>query len=108
LLKSVFLEAARIGGRAALPDGFPFSAFGLESQPTVGAFLGALTARLFPAGGLTGGDAVLYPRLGLILDQGCLAERIRRAAGSAPDPERLRSVYASLCDCLAADRAFPG
>lgn len=106
LLKAVFLEAARSGGGAALPDGFPFSAFGLEPQPTAGAFLRALTPRLFPADGLNGADAALYPRLNLILEQGSLAERLLRAAGSAPDPERLRSAYASLCDSLAADRAF--
>ncbi len=108
LLKEVFLEAARIGGGAALPGGFPFAAFGIGPQPTVGALLRALTPRLFPADGLTGGDAALYPRLSLILDQGSLAERLLRAAGSAPGPERLRSVYASLCDSLVADRVFPG
>lgn len=108
LLKAVFLEAARIGGGAALPAGFPFAAFGMEPQPTVGAFLRALTQRLFPAGDLTGGDAALYPRLSLIVDQGSLAERLLRAAGSAPGPERLRSVYASLCESLLADRAFLG
>lgn len=108
LLKAVFLEAARIGGGAALPAGFPFIAFGMEPQPTVGAFAGALTQRLFPAEDLAPGDAALYPRLRLILDQGSLAERLLRAAGPSPGPDRLRAVYASLCECLPADRPFPG
>lgn len=106
LLKSVFLETARIGGSAALPAGFPFAAFGLEPQATAGAFLRALTDRLFPAAGLSAGDAILYPRLKLILEQGSLAERLLRAAGPAPVPERMRAVYASLCEALPADRAF--
>lgn len=35
-----------------------------------------------------------------IVGQGTLARRLRRAAGEAPSRERLRAIYAELCDCL--------
>ncbi|MCL4177521.1 MAG: glutamate--cysteine ligase [Verrucomicrobia bacterium] len=44
--------------------------------------------------------------LELILRQGPLARRLLKAAGSAPDRDRLRSVYRRLCECLAENRLF--
>ena len=107
LLRSLFLETARLGGAAPLPAGFPCAAFAMDAQPTVGAFLRALTERIFPAAGLAPADAGPHARIRLILEQGTLAERLLRAAGPGPGIERLRAVYASLCDALAADRPFP-
>jgi hypothetical protein len=106
LLKSAFLDAARLGGAAPLPAAYPWAAYGLDPQPTAGAGLRALADRLFPAGEAPGSDASLPSRLRLILDRGSLSERLLRAAGPAPDRERLRTVYASLCDCLHDDRPF--
>lgn len=42
----------------------------------------------------------------LFLRRGCLARRIRRAAGENPSRERLRAVYADLGACLAEGRLF--
>jgi glutamate---cysteine ligase / carboxylate-amine ligase len=55
----------------------------------------------------------VYPEweepLALILRRGCLARRIRDAAGDSPSPERLRGVYGDLCRCLDEGRLFdPG
>jgi gamma-glutamyl:cysteine ligase YbdK (ATP-grasp superfamily) len=55
------------------------------------------------------GAAHALPQLATLLEQGCLARRIRRALGpsvSAPDRASLREVYASLADCLREGRMF--
>lgn len=41
-----------------------------------------------------------------IFEQGSLARRILRATGPSPTPQRLRTVYGQLCDCLANGVAF--
>jgi hypothetical protein len=49
-----------------------------------------------------------------ILARGPLSRRILRAVtgsdkpepGTAPDPQRVRAVYRTLCECLAAGRMF--
>lgn len=113
LLKSLFLETARKGMAAAVPDGFPFRAFGVEPQATAGDFLKALTAGIFGSSRTAvsgerdyGGDEVFLPAIDLILAEGSLAERILRAA---PEPARYPAAYAKLCDCLEADMPFrPG
>lgn len=106
LLQALFLDTARLGGGAPLPDGYPCDAFGLEPRPTVGGFLRALTDALFPAAGVAGGEVASVERLRLILAKGTLSERLLRSAGPAPDRERLRATYAELCECLHADSPF--
>jgi carboxylate-amine ligase len=44
--------------------------------------------------------------LGIILRRGCLARRIRDAAGETPSRERLHEVYGELCRCLDGGRLF--
>jgi len=44
--------------------------------------------------------------LRVILNEGCLARRLVRAAGPNPSAERLREVYTDLADCLAQGRSF--
>ncbi len=109
MLKSVFLDAARLGMTASLPPEYPCSAFGVEAQPTIGAFLKAVTARAFPDRRV-GADAAFMPHIGLILSQGSLAERILRSSAEEtsrlPKPSGYRAAYERLCDCLEADQAF--
>ena len=116
LLRALFLDSARLGMAAAMPAEFPVSAFGVDPQPTVGAFLKVVTARAFPARRV-GADAAFLPHLDLILSQGNLAERLLRASagsGGAVAPERRHggkpagylAAYARLCDCLEADQAY--
>ncbi len=109
LLQSLFLDSARIGAAATLPGEFPFRAFGLDPQPTVGHMLRALRARALRAR-LTG-DAGLDTRLqapmnaalDVIFNYGSLAERILKAA---PTPDRFLLVYTRLCECLERDEPF--
>ena len=98
LLRAAFLESARAGMAAALPAGFPCEAFGLDAQPTVGAFLRALDARLFRDPGAS--------PVRRILDTGSLAERILAAAGPTPSPARYREAFARLCECPEGDLPF--
>lgn len=42
--------------------------------------------------------------LAVLLDEGCLAQRLLRRAGTEPDRGALRTVYAELCDCLREGR----
>ena len=51
-------------------------------------------------------DRSCLQTLNFILDEGCLSRRILKATGLAPDPSRLRVVYAELCQCLAQNRLF--
>ena len=48
----------------------------------------------------------LHAPLGLVLERGSLAERLRRALGTAPARPRLREVYGRLCDCVEDGRPF--
>jgi hypothetical protein len=52
--------------------------------------------------------AAAAPMLRSIVNEGCLARRIARAAGPRPSTARLHEVYARLADCLAQDRFFSG
>ena len=110
LLKALFLDAARQGMAAPMPDGFPFPAFGLDRQASAGGFLKALTSTVFGSSRTAvsgerdyGGDEVFLPAIELILTEGNLAERILRAA---PEPARYPAAYARLCECLEKDVAF--
>jgi len=44
--------------------------------------------------------------LEVILDQGPLARRLLSAAGEAPDRDRLRDVFGTLCGCLERNHPF--
>jgi len=44
--------------------------------------------------------------LSVYLEDGCLARRILRAAGSSPSRDRLRHVYGRLADCLSGGEVF--
>jgi gamma-glutamyl:cysteine ligase YbdK (ATP-grasp superfamily) len=48
------------------------------------------------------------PALERLLDEGSLARRILRSAGTAPSHEELRSLYRKLGDCLREDDLFHG
>lgn len=103
LLRSLFLDTAKAGMAAPVPAEFPFAAFGLDPQPTAGAFIRALSAKCLPPARTELSDRVLKPAIDLILSEGSLAERILRAA---PEPSRYPAAYARLCDCLEEDRPF--
>jgi hypothetical protein len=53
-------------------------------------------------------DMVWAPALNLFGHQGCLAQRIRDAAGHDCSRRRLHLIYAHLCDCLHEGEPFGG
>jgi gamma-glutamyl:cysteine ligase YbdK (ATP-grasp superfamily) len=57
-------------------------------------------------------DPVLYqqhgPALEVILNEGCLANRIVRKMDHGDEPDRLRETYRNLADCLARGEMFRG
>lgn len=53
-------------------------------------------------------DMVWAPALNLFGHQGCLAQRIRDAAGHDCSRRRLHLIYAHLCDCLHLGEPFRG
>jgi glutamate---cysteine ligase / carboxylate-amine ligase len=117
LLKSVFLDSARIGMATLLPTDFPFVAFGLARTQNVREFLVALTEKAYAnalALSMTqpGADLFRSP-IDLILSQGNLAERILKSApeldsNPAPDPRLFKNIYRQLCLCLDSNSPFLG
>lgn len=95
-LRDLLENAARCGRRARITDPALLAACG-ESAPLSAAT--ALRRRLTRLDSLT-------PDLALILDQGCLAERILTATGTAPDRPTLHRTYAHLADCLHTNQPF--
>jgi gamma-glutamyl:cysteine ligase YbdK (ATP-grasp superfamily) len=101
-LQRCLLAVIRDGGDAPLPPGRYPGLFGLRAH-------GALTVRDLWRGlwERAGGDRKSWGQpIGLILSQGSLAERLRRAAGPHPSRAALRRVYGELADCLSANRQF--
>ena len=102
LLKTLFLEAARLGRAAAMPAEYPFDAFGVGPQPTVGEFLRALTEATRPSWSVEE-EAAFGQSLDLIHREGNLAERILR---SAPDPAGYPRAFGRLAECLDRAHAY--
>lgn len=101
-LEKTLMSVIRDAGAAMIDDAAFLRMFGIaEDRVSAGEVWRRLYAELAPA--LTPDEAVA---LAILLEQGSLAERIAQAVGPAPSPDRLRRVYARLCDCLAQDVAF--
>jgi gamma-glutamyl:cysteine ligase YbdK (ATP-grasp superfamily) len=103
-LHATLLKTIRDGERAMIDDGDYLEALGLGRSPmTAQAAWRRLAQELM-------GDATPWAEaLGVVLDQGTLATRLRAALGDDPSRDRMRAVYRHLCDCLHDDRAFlPG
>jgi len=101
MLAAQFEASMEKGREAPLLDSAWAQSFGLNAvrYSTVGDLLGALEAR-------DGSAVEERDVLQRILREGCLSERLLRAAGSSPDRETLRGVYAELRDCLAHGTLF--
>ncbi len=101
-LEKTLISVIRDAGAAMIDDAAFLRMFGIaEDRASAGEVWRRLYAELAPA--LTPDEAAA---LAIVLEQGSLAERIAQAVGPAPSPDRLRRVYARLCDCLAQDVAF--
>ncbi len=98
-LSAILEECVTHGDAAILEDAEYLSVFGLsEKVLSAGEVWQALVQRhLKPAPG----DAI-----SIVVADGCLASRIRSAAGPAPSPAKLETVYRVLADCLQTGQFF--
>ncbi len=96
-LHAVLLDTTRDAEHATVRDPGVLAALGATDRAlSAGELWQALAERVCP------GDADVAELLGL----GTLSTRIRRALGPGPDRDRMRGVYARLCDCLAQGGLF--
>jgi gamma-glutamyl:cysteine ligase YbdK (ATP-grasp superfamily) len=103
-LSGLLFEVARHGGAARIEDAGYLAALGLAGGARRASEVWeALVARDLDTGALASPERAA---LAHILARGCLAERILRGAGEAPSRDRLRAVYAELCDCLREGRLY--
>lgn len=98
-LSAVLMDTTRDAEAAVIADAGLLEAFGLPPRP-----LPAGEAWRVIADCVLPGDR----DVGELLSLGTLSTRIRHGLGPAPDRDRLRGVYADLCDCLAEGRLFRG
>jgi gamma-glutamyl:cysteine ligase YbdK (ATP-grasp superfamily) len=98
-LSAVLMDTTRDAEAAVIADAGLLEAFGLPPRPLpAGEAWRVIADRVLP------GDR----DVGELLSLGTLSTRIRHRLGPAPDRDRLRGVYADLCDCLAEGRLFRG
>lgn len=105
-LAALLRETARRGDEALVEDGILLAALGLPKQPQRAREVWSrlLERHLFVSPDFASTE--WKPALETILAQGCLARRILRRLAGDLRPERVREVYAELCDCLAHGRLF--
>lgn len=102
-LADVLWKVARHGDRALLDDSEYLELWGLKtSQATAGELWQHLLESL-PADTRS---RKAYDDALWLVENGCLARRIRSAAGATPERGRLREVYGELCHCLAVGERF--
>jgi hypothetical protein len=101
---AALLEATVVAADGAhVADGEYLRLLGFETAEPLAA--GAVWLRLLRRFPLEGADAMRWSAaLDVILKEGCLARRIRRRLGGAPDPVAIRAVWNELADCLSVGR----
>lgn len=107
-LKELLLQGIRHGDAARVTNPAYLKAFGWQSAavPTAMQLWGHIAQNLGRASGFP-----LAPHaaaIDVLVRQGCLAGRIRKAVGAEPSRGRIIKVYEQLCDCLAENRSFTG
>ncbi len=101
-LERVFLACMRNASQAIVDVPGLLGALGFAPDKPLQAWevWAGLLERCAPRG------AVWMEHMGLILERGTLAERIRNALGEETSREQLHGVYARLADCLEQGRSF--
>lgn len=103
-LEQILLKTIVDADRAMIDDSRFLSVFGLDA-PTARA--DQLWHHLVKSRAHADAElASAAEALDVVLDQGCLASRIVRAAGPDPTRQRLHEVYARLADCLVRGESF--
>jgi len=101
-LTGIIRDAAAGGLKTEVISSGYLAFFGLDEPTTIGAIWKHLFDYLSkdPVRPL----AMYEHELSVILEQGSLAERILTVLGENPQPEKIRSVWGNLCDCLDQNR----
>ncbi|WP_192820867.1 glutamate-cysteine ligase family protein [Rufibacter sp. LB8] len=103
-LADLFLNAIKTGPNTEIASGIYLQNFGLPagktSMKTVWEHLWAevKNAPVFTQD--------LTEAIEILLQQGCLAQRMTTALGENPNPEKIRDVYQQLAHCLAKNQLF--
>ncbi len=106
-LEAVLLDTIRFGDQAIIRDRRYLGQMGFPDEfANAGDLWQHVLESLHPSP-LDPGTPWRAP-LAVILQQGCLARRIRTALDPAVSRARLREVFGELCDCLSAGRLFLG
>ncbi|GEO04607.1 glutamate--cysteine ligase [Adhaeribacter aerolatus] len=101
----IFLDVVKQGQSAEIKNKTYCSLFNLNAKPAYTA--GEIWQHLFSETLST----VAFPpevksALEVILHKGNLSDRLLRALGPAPTPEKIKSLYLQLADCLAQGKMF--
>ncbi|MBN1402968.1 MAG: hypothetical protein JW942_00690 [Opitutales bacterium] len=101
-LERTFLNCVRDASRARVDAPDLLAALELPGDKALEAreIWAQLLERFAPEG------AAWMKHIGVILEKGTLAERIRKAAGEAPSRDSLHKVYSQLARCLSEGRSF--
>jgi glutamate---cysteine ligase / carboxylate-amine ligase len=103
-LSELFKKASVQAEGTRIDDMGYLRAFGVDAPCSVGELWDHLIDQVMPAGGKA--RKRWRRALAHIRGQGCLATRIRAAAGTDPDRTRLAAIYHELARCLAEGELF--
>jgi gamma-glutamyl:cysteine ligase YbdK (ATP-grasp superfamily) len=101
-LLAIFKDAMVKAGRASINNVEYLRTFGVEGDM---ASMNSIWRKLFEDV-RSELSASCQEHIALILEKGCLAQRIVARTGKHPDRSKLLEVYGELAQCLADDRAF--
>jgi len=104
-LVTILESTVRLAEEAVIEDRAYLEALGLDTGRATGASVWRHLAKEVCCASDAASAGFKSP-LELILDEGTLARRILGALGGSTDRDRLKEVYARLCDCLANGRVF--
>jgi gamma-glutamyl:cysteine ligase YbdK (ATP-grasp superfamily) len=102
-LAEIFLSTLRDGEQAVIRDAEYLRLFRFPDRNGT-----ALDLWLYLVETLSDSEGLDSPHLKVILEEGSLSRRIRRALGSDPGPEEIALVYRALCESLEAGQSFVG
>ena len=99
-LALMYHEATRIGGEAKVTDLPYLEIFGVDHTMSMRDLWKHIVKKL-------GKAAVPYlPEINIILEQGCLAERMLNAYKKSPGKDRISHIYQEIRGCLSAGQAY--
>jgi gamma-glutamyl:cysteine ligase YbdK (ATP-grasp superfamily) len=101
ILAAILDDTAQFGQQAKIYSGEYLGIFGLNDMASAKEVWQHIYQRVLVY------SPYLYqwnPELSVIFSEGTLSDRILSRLGNDRSPEKIKSVYRNLCDCLAQDR----